>query len=235
MKTTFKTLSLVLGLTTSIVMSPRSIAKQSGNGEGYNGPTLAPDAVVMSVDKPVMGKKMNNILSSCFINKDQDNFSEVFFKPIYNKIDTRLSRLFADSVSIYSDRIVVFNFYHAFLSAEYKNKSTDPIGLQVTIDSRGFLFVEQRDGNGNLIRKLKISNFPIFKTKAKEIATYDPITGDYTGQDIMLENLQVIYDFRNAPAYVQARNVTDGKDSPTQLMAPVADFTNCVIEGLGKL
>jgi len=60
-KTKLKTLALVVA--TSAIMT--NVYAVNGNGDGYQGPTLAPDVMTVNFDKAIDVKKVMEVMISC--------------------------------------------------------------------------------------------------------------------------------------------------------------------------
>lgn len=209
---------------------------KTGNGDSYSGPTLAPNAIAMSMDKPISELQLYKVLTGCFAPSAENNFLADFIKPLlpnaqHDQIDDYNFRGEAKS----ENGNLSLQFYDSFLFVQKQNIAR----FQMEIKPNGVLWINEYPGSSIKAKRVfSVAHFPVFKSKITIIDSYDPISGDYIGKIKKLNNLQVIYNFREEPAYVKARNITTNlgdQGAPTELMAPVADYTNCVIEELGKL
>lgn len=227
----FMTNALIL---TALLTSSQVFAEKasSGNGGGYNGPTLSGDAVEMSLDKPIKAADLTKIIKRCMYDRStKDGFLKQTLGPLgvggiilnYSaeveliegftkvKVGDQVRELVA--VRPY----VTFNQIYANLEVYKTLGAYNP-----ALGTLSYLNSEfQID-----------SSLRIIADSSQNVKRYDPITQDEVGIDKEFVGLKILRD-ANEPAFVSLMNKRTNRE--TQLLAPMADLTNCLVDGLGKM
>lgn len=234
----FKSVSMVLGLT-GVILSSQVMAK-SGNGDSYSGPTLSGNVIVLSLDKPILEEQFQEVFNNCM---SKENFLKDFFDNYYK--DSKAQYEWKDNSSIIEsisgttlgekDPEQFLKVSSKFLAVHTSPKRIyrDLIELKVSTNGDLDIYMTKMTQDGRNLQ-LAVKDFPIFSfSQIEGSLRYDPITGEIIKFDTYFKNLKVIYNHSMKPGYVQAINKSTGQK--TQLMAPVGDFTTCMIDKLGSL
>ncbi len=197
------------------VISSVPVFAKSGNGGGYNGPTLSGDAVVMSADKVIKFEELKSSLGECFFNDKKTGFFQEISKSS-KKFEEQLANVTTanSSVSFYSNKISSYRVTSYPFGFEFQMESGAPNGI---ISVGATLFT----ANG-LPRLLgDIENF----------YEYDEVTGDILKDYFVVKNLKIVR--ANTDEFITLINFSTKRE--TQILAPVGDLTNCIIDRVGKL
>lgn len=85
-------------------------------------------------------------------------------------------------------------------------------------------------------RTLLVKNMPVFTATQVDNDVFDSITGDFLRVDDLLKDLQMVYDRNGNNSYSPVINISyPNKRALTQIMAPNAEFADCVADQLGNL
>lgn len=234
MNTKLKNVLSALTITSCLLVANDGFAKnKTGNGDGYSGPTLDAQAIAVNMDKKIKQSQVFAIAKACAEIPGKDNFLVQIGKPLFqvSKYNTG-SQLVVSGYDSSNELVLTMEGLHT----SYIDKTLGKIEkMSAVIDSGELRFQHSTPHHAaGKLRNFKAPSFPKFVyTKKAFTPIFDSITGDLIKEDYTYENFRVLYDFQNYPAYPVLTNITTRQE--TALVAPAAEFTQCIIDGLGRL
>lgn len=224
MKTSFKTLSSLVLVTLSLVSSP-SFAKSTGNGDGYQGPTLTGEAMAMNMDYNMKDddfyKILSKVLKKCVLN--QKASTGLLLESLEPMLNREKSSLLPPILTVDSKHLE--NGYEEIQWSVEGYGDNAPIST--TLNNKGlFTFNKLKYG---VSYEFEANNFPKILIYKKTVTEYDELTAYPVKSYDVVTNLKIV-----RPANSSAFEKLQAFHRDTLMVAPVAEFTDCLVDGLGR-